>query len=75
MQKIKMVAMAGFTLAALAMASTPAVAAERCVIWDQNDTSANIRATPNGRKINTLRNGRVVYAQHYRNDRQGRPWE
>lgn len=49
-------------------------ARDKCVVWDQNDTGANVRATPNGAVINRLRNRRVVFAMHYRNDYQGRPW-
>ena len=45
-----------------------------CTVLDRYDTSANVRATPNGQLINALRNGRSVNVERYGNDIQGRPW-
>ena len=45
-----------------------------CRVLDRYDTSANVRATPNGQWINALRNGRVVEIKEIRNDYKGRPW-
>lgn len=50
------------------------LADEKCKIYDSDDNGANIRSTPNGRKINKLRNGRTVYIQKVRNDSKDRPW-
>ncbi len=53
---------------------TGAAASDQCMVYDPADSGVNVRATPNGRKINRLRNGRIVFADNYDNDSQGRPW-
>ncbi len=58
----------------MASASTGVAASDECRVFDPYDSGVNVRATPNGRKINRLRNGRIVYAEDYDNDTQGRPW-
>lgn len=45
-----------------------------CFINDTTDTTLNVRATPNGKIINRLRNGRQVTITQIKNDNKGRPW-
>ena len=45
-----------------------------CMVTAPYDTAENIRLSPNGPIVNRLRNGRVVYVSHTRNDQRGRPW-
>lgn len=52
----------------------PAKAESVCQVTDPTGTPLNVRATPNGRIINTLRNGREVYIDEIAYDSQGRPW-
>jgi len=52
----------------------PQAIAETCVMFDPADTGVNIRATPNGRLINRLRNGRRVTINEIGYDGKGRPW-
>lgn len=48
--------------------------ASSCIIADPQDTALNVRATPNGKVINRLRNGRIVEITRSKNDAKGRPW-
>ena len=48
--------------------------AETCFIADPTDRALNVRATPNGKVINRLRNGREVEIERYQDDAKGRPW-
>ncbi|MBD2181133.1 SH3 domain-containing protein [Planktothrix sp. FACHB-1355] len=45
-----------------------------CQVTDPTGTPLNVRDRPNGRIINTLRNGREVYIQEISYDNKGRPW-
>lgn len=55
--------------------SVPAVAQNKmCFVTDPTDSALNVRDSPNGRKINRLRNGRQVYIQEISHDSKGRPW-
>ena len=49
-------------------------ACARCVVTDPTGTHLNIRATPNGEIVGTLRNGAVVNVKAYVYDSRGRPW-
>lgn len=52
----------------------PAKAESVCKIADPTGTPLNVRAQPNGRVINSLRNGREVYIEDTIVDNQGRSW-
>ncbi len=52
----------------------PAKAEIVCQVTDPTGTPLNVRAEPNGRIINALRNGREVYIDEIAYDRKGRPW-
>ncbi|MEO1185407.1 MAG: hypothetical protein AAFX46_12260 [Cyanobacteria bacterium J06636_27] len=45
-----------------------------CTIADPTGTPLNVRDKPNGKWINRLRNGRVVYLHKIGYDRNNRPW-
>lgn len=60
---------------AVALPIAPAAHAQtRCIVYDPTEDAVNVRASPNGKIINRLRNGRVVQVNYYRNDTLGRPW-
>lgn len=61
-------------LTAIFVAFVQPLQARECVIADPTDTSLNVRATPNGTLVNSLRNGREVTITEIRNDAKGRPW-
>jgi hypothetical protein len=52
----------------------PAQAAKVCKVTDPTGTPLNVRTQPNGRVINTLKNGREVNIEAITNDSKGRPW-
>ncbi len=52
----------------------PASSHARCVVTDPTGTPLNIRATPNGKIIGTLRNGASVTIRDTAYDSRGRPW-
>jgi Bacterial SH3 domain len=52
----------------------PAKAEKVCQVTDPTGTPLNVRVTPNGKIINTLRNGREVNVEEIAYDSQGRPW-
>ena len=52
----------------------PVQAAKVCKVTDPTGTPLNVRAQPNGRVINSLRNGREVNIETITNDSKGRPW-
>ena len=52
----------------------PAQAAKVCKVTDPTGTPLNIRDQPNGRVINTLKNGKEVNIEAITNDKKGRPW-
>jgi uncharacterized protein YraI len=59
------------------MASTytlPANAARVCKVADPTGSPLNIRATPGGRVVGTIRNGRTVSISGSATDSQGRSW-
>lgn len=65
------VCMTAISLAAM----LPAVAsAETCKVTDPTGTPLNIRATPNGKVIGTLKNGTKIRRVDYADDNKGRPW-
>ena len=45
-----------------------------CKVTDPTGTPLNVRVSPNGKIVNTLRNGREVYIQRTANDDRGRNW-
>ncbi len=51
-----------------------AKAEEVCKVTDPTGTPLNVRETPNGRIVGTLRNGVEVYIVKIDYDSQGRPW-
>lgn len=53
---------------------SPAEASSRCQVTDPTGTPLNVRARPNGRVINRLRNGRQVVILRMARDTRGRPW-
>jgi hypothetical protein len=56
------------------MISPPAKAERVCRVTDPTGTPLNVRDRPNGRIVNTLRNGREVKIHETTYDGQGRPW-
>jgi hypothetical protein len=52
----------------------PAQAAKVCKVTDPTSTPLNVRDQPNGRVINTLKNGREVNIEAITNDSKGRSW-
>jgi hypothetical protein len=67
---------AALSLSVLAwmMISPPAKAERVCRVTDPTGTPLNVRDRPNGRIVNTLRNGREVKIHETTYDGQGRPW-
>lgn len=68
-----------FWLALVLSASTmtvelPAQAAQVCKVTDPTGTPLNVRNQPNGRVINTLKNGREVKIEALTDDTKGRSW-
>lgn len=45
-----------------------------CIVTDPTGTPLNVRATPNGKIVTTLKNGNRVYFLDTANDEKGRPW-
>jgi len=60
--------------AALAAATLPAAAQSRCRVLDPTGTPLNVRASPNGNMVGTLRNGLLVTIIDSATDNRGRPW-
>lgn len=48
--------------------------AETCKVTDPTGTPLNARATPNGKIIGKVSNGKVIYTSEYDYDNKGRPW-
>ena len=63
-------------LLAVVLVSTavPAAAQSRCRVLDPTGTPLNIRTSPNGNIIGTLRNGLLVTIIDSATDDRGRPW-
>ena len=59
--------------AAVLFAGTAAAGAT-CIVTDPTGTPLNIRSSPNGNIVGTLRNGTAVVIQDTAYDRQGRAW-
>lgn len=55
------------------MLSTSALA-ETCKVTDPTNTPLNARATPNGKIIGKLQNGRVIYISDIQYDKKGKAW-
>ena len=51
-----------------------AQAEDVCKVTDPTGTPLNVRQTPNGRIVGTLKNGREVYIEEVSNDDKGKPW-
>ena len=51
-----------------------AAAQERCRVMDPTGTPLNVRASPNGGVIGSLRNGVLVSIREITTDGRGRPW-
>ncbi|MGK7879928.1 MAG: SH3 domain-containing protein [Crocosphaera sp.] len=51
-----------------------AKAEQVCKVTDPTGTPLNVRETPNGRIVGTLKNGVEVYIIKINYDSQGRPW-
>jgi hypothetical protein len=54
------------------LASTQAQ--EVCKVTDPTGTPLNVRSEPNGKVVNSLRNGREVYIHQTAYDNKARPW-
>jgi hypothetical protein len=54
--------------------SQAAQAQEVCRVTDPTGTPLNVRDFPNGKVINTLKNGTVVTIEEMATDERGRPW-
>lgn len=61
-------------LTVAAVTELPAQAERICKVTDPTGTPLNIRDQPNGRVVNSLKNGREVYIQEIVHDTQGRAW-
>jgi hypothetical protein len=62
-------------LVVAAILSAGSVMAQQvCKVDDSSGTPLNVRATPNGKVINALKNGRVVDIIESKDDDQGRSW-
>ncbi len=66
-------ALAAALIIASSMTATNA-ASRRCKVTDPTGTPLNVRASPNGRVINRLRNGREVEILESGRDSRGRSW-
>lgn len=55
-------------------AGDAAAQSQRCKVTDPTGTPLNVRASPNGRILRTIRNNTVVYVEEYSSDRNGKPW-
>lgn len=54
--------------------SSPIKAEEVCRVTDPTGTPLNVRDNPNGRIINSLKNGREVYLREISHDQKSRSW-
>ena len=61
-------------ISALGLSTLPAKAETICKVTDPTGTPLNVRATPNGKIINRLKNLRKVYIEQIAYDSQGRQW-
>jgi hypothetical protein len=61
-------------LASVNILGLPAKAENICKVTDPTGTPLNVRDEPNGRVINTLKNGREVYIHQISYDTKNRPW-
>jgi hypothetical protein len=61
-------------ISAVGLPTLPAKAENVCQVTDPTGTPLNVRDQPNGKVINTLKNGRDVYIEEISYDTQGRPW-
>jgi uncharacterized protein YraI len=62
------------TLIAIFLLTAAGVAQAECVVTDPTGTPLNIRSSPNGRIVGTLRNGARVTIETVTYDSQGRAW-
>lgn len=70
---LKLVPYLLISIALIAIANPLAVLAEQvCQVTDPTGTPLNVRATPNGKVIKTLKNGRKVFIIKTAYDEQGR---
>jgi hypothetical protein len=67
-------AMLKTALIAIVLAASSAAAQSACIVTDPTGTPLNIRSSPNGEIVGTLRNGTSVSIQNIAYDSQGRPW-
>lgn len=51
-----------------------AVASDRCRVTDPTGTPLNLRDTPNGTVVGSIRNGLIVFIQDGASDEHGRSW-
>jgi uncharacterized protein YraI len=61
-------------LVAIAFLTAGSAAQAACIVTDPTGTPLNIRSSPNGGIVGTLRNGTSVTIQTVAYDGQGRPW-
>jgi hypothetical protein len=62
------------TLTLVLMLFSVAKAEELCKVTDPTGTPLNVRATPNGKIVTTVKNGTEVYIEESASDDKGRPW-
>lgn len=72
MKKIKHLFL--ITLTLVLMLFSVAKAEDVCKVTDPTGTPLNVRATPNGEIVSTLKNGTEVYIEEAASDDKGRPW-
>jgi hypothetical protein len=72
MQRIKSLSLISLTF--VLMLLTTAQAEDVCKVTDPTGTPLNVRQTPNGRIVGTLKNGREVYIEETASDDKGKPW-
>jgi hypothetical protein len=72
MKKIKNIFL--ITLTLVLMLFSVAKAEDVCKVTDPTGTPLNVRATPNGKIVSTLKNGTEVYIEEAASDDKGRPW-
>lgn len=72
MKKSKQLFLMAFTFVLILF--SVAKAEDVCKVTDPTGTPLNIRATPNGKVVGTLKNGTEVYVEEDGSDDKGRAW-
>lgn len=72
--KTKLLTLVFGVLMTLPALQLPVKAEKVCQVTDPTGTPLNVRDSPNGNIINSLRNGREVYILEIAYDERNRPW-